>query len=115
MKTYIGVRHTAPNRCVVYVEEPNGNGTTDRRVLEHRRNHRSHSPTGFAWGYGGSGPAELAHAIVKDITGDPNPHPAVYQQFKFDVIAGLPDAGWRLTETEVRAAVETADRMAKRG
>ena len=27
---------------------------------------RNHSPTGFAWGYGGSGPAQLALAILID-------------------------------------------------
>ncbi|MDV3133353.1 DUF6166 domain-containing protein [Mycobacterium sp. 29Ha] len=27
--------------------------------------------------------------------------PAAYQHFKFDVIAGLPEAGWTLTRTEV--------------
>lgn len=26
---------------------------------------RNHSPTGFAWGYGGSGPAQLALAVLQ--------------------------------------------------
>ena len=29
----------------------------------------NHSPTGFAWGYSGSGPAQLAAAILGDGTG----------------------------------------------
>ena len=29
-------------------------------------NIRNHSPTGFAWGYGGSGPAQLSLAILVD-------------------------------------------------
>ena len=49
---------------------------------------RNHSPDGFAWGYGGSGPAQLALAIllyfVKPETALKN-----YQQFKEDVIAVL--------------------------
>ena len=32
---------------------------------------RSHSPTGPAWGYGGSGPAQLALAILLAVT-DPD-------------------------------------------
>jgi hypothetical protein len=53
----------------------------------------NHSPTGFAWGYGGSGPAQLALAILlaccpKDV--------AIrnYQRFKREVIAGLPKANF---------------------
>jgi len=30
----------------------------------------NHSPTGFAWGYGGSGPAQLALAILADTVSD---------------------------------------------
>jgi hypothetical protein len=49
----------------------------------------SHSPSGFAWGYGGSGPAQLALAIllkylpVKDAL-------ELYQGFKSAAIATLP-------------------------
>jgi hypothetical protein len=28
---------------------------------------RNHSPTGFAWGYGGSGPSQLSLAILSDV------------------------------------------------
>lgn len=31
---------------------------------------RNHSPEGFSWGYDGSGPAQLALAILLDYTGD---------------------------------------------
>ncbi|MCP4878279.1 MAG: hypothetical protein GY896_22735 [Gammaproteobacteria bacterium] len=41
-----------------------------------------HSPDGFSWGYAGSGPAELARAIIADVSNDPDPHPALYQAFK---------------------------------
>ena len=30
-----------------------------------------HSPDGFQWGYNGSGPAQLAAAILNEVTGDP--------------------------------------------
>jgi hypothetical protein len=42
-----------------------------------------HSPTGFSWGYGGSGPSDLARCILLDAVGSD----AYYMDFKFDVIA----------------------------
>ena len=47
---------------------------------------RNHSPNGFNHGYGGSGPAQLALAVTLEVTGKPDG----YQQFKWDLIAGLP-------------------------
>lgn len=46
----------------------------------------NHSPDGFNWGYGGSGPAQLALAIMLSLTGNSD----WYQDFKFKVIAALP-------------------------
>jgi hypothetical protein len=46
----------------------------------------NHSPDGFNWGYGGSGPAQLALAIVLRLTGGYEN----YQDFKFKFVAGLP-------------------------
>jgi len=46
----------------------------------------NHSPTGFNWGYGGSGPAQLALAVILEITGKTYD----YQKFKWEVIAKLP-------------------------
>lgn len=48
----------------------------------------NHSPDGFNWGYGGSGPAQLALAIILRLTGKSDN----YQDFKFKVIAGLPQS-----------------------
>ena len=38
----------------------------DGEVLHPLRHHRRHSPDGFSWGYGGSGPMELARCILID-------------------------------------------------
>lgn len=51
--------------------------------LEH---HVRHSPDGFAWGYAGSAPAELAMCILWDYLGY-EPHPMLYREFKFDHVA----------------------------
>jgi len=57
----------------------------------------NHSPDGFQWGYGGSGPAQLALAILLDVTGDKQLAVAHHQEFKRDLIA---TAGKKLTITE---------------
>lgn len=63
--------------------------------------HPYHSPDGFAWGYGGSGPSELAKDILWDYLGE-QPHPAMYQDFKGDFIEHLDqDRGWTITEAEI--------------
>lgn len=46
----------------------------------------NHSPDGFNWGYGGSGPSQLALAVLLELTGGPGN----YQEFKWRVIANLP-------------------------
>jgi hypothetical protein len=46
----------------------------------------NHSPDGFNWGYGGSGPAQLALAIMLRLTGKADG----YQDFKSKVIAVIP-------------------------
>jgi len=45
----------------------------------------NHSPDGFNWGYGGSGPAQLALAICIELKTKEH-----YQTFKWRVIAKLP-------------------------
>ena len=44
------------------------------------------SPTGFAWGYHGSGPGQLAIAILLELYGK-EIATALYQDFKCDIIA----------------------------
>ena len=42
---------------------------------------RDHSPTGFEWGYGGSGPAQLALSILQEAT-DEETAVDLYQDLK---------------------------------
>ena len=51
---------------------------------------KNHSPDGFAWGYGGSGPAQLALAILLEITKDKQFTLKNYQDFKWDIVCDLP-------------------------
>lgn len=52
----------------------------------------NHSPDGFSWGYGGSGPAQLALAILFAVTRDEALSIALHQQFKNDHVATWPQA-----------------------
>ncbi len=60
----------------------------------------NHSPTGFSWGYGGSGPAQLALAILLDVTGDEGLAARNYQYFKWKYVAGWGDT-WEITAEQV--------------
>lgn len=50
---------------------------------------RNHSPDGFNWGYGGSGPAQFALALLMRYV-DSETAQKYYQQFKFGWVAVLP-------------------------
>lgn len=58
---------------------------------------RSHSPTGFSWGYHGSGPAQTALAILIDAFGDIPWALHHYQELKAKVISQFPQGNsWTL-------------------
>jgi hypothetical protein len=105
MKTYTGTR--TPEGCTVTVRE-NGHA----RPLPLHLSLRRHSPSGFEWGYGGSGPAQLALAMCFDTLRDRTAALDVYQAFKRDVIAAISTDQWTVTEADIRAAV--APRLAER-
>lgn len=80
----------------VRIQHPDGR----REALDPRHDLRNHSPDGFQWGYGGSGPAQLALALVADATGDDALAQRVYQSFKFKTVAGWA-ASWRISAGEI--------------
>lgn len=61
---------------------------------------RRHSPDGFECGYNGSGPAQLALAIVTDVLGDDHGQ-EVYQRFKRELVANWPRTGFTITAEAV--------------
>jgi hypothetical protein len=74
------------------------------RELPLRLDLSNHSPTGFEWGFGGSGPAQLALALLAHATGDDRLALRLHQNFKFKVIGRLDrDAEWMLSRDTVRA------------
>jgi len=77
------------------------------RLLDPRLDLRTHSPDGFEWGYGGSGPAQLALALAADALGDDAAALGVYQRLKVRVVGRLPAEGWTLTAEELADTIRT--------
>lgn len=97
-----------------YLEEPMEHGVILRRVDGYIATNVpwavvDHSPDGFEWGYGGSGPSDLALNILENslkMIGYDGPKTKVWndsecfslsyqlhQQFKRDFIASMPEEG----------------------
>lgn len=66
----------------------------------------NHSPDGFAWGYFGSGPSQLALAILIHYAGKTFAREN-YMEYKIDVISQLdPNKGFKLTNDEIIAWIK---------
>lgn len=87
------------------------NGRSETLDLEASLKVVNHSPTGFCWGYGGSGPAQLALAILLDhFNGDTERALSLYQDFKWKIIAKLPmDSDFVLTDEQIESAISEID------
>lgn len=84
------------------------------RPLRLRLDLFNHSPTGFAWGYGGSGPAQLALAILADALDDDARALRLHMMFKWRVISRLPrDAGFAISIESVLAHVALLEEEAR--
>ncbi|MCI0534446.1 MAG: DUF6166 domain-containing protein [Verrucomicrobiales bacterium] len=81
------------------------NQEPERHTLPLHLEVRVHSPTGFAWGYGGSGPAQLALALLVHATGDSETALLHYQAFKWGHVAHWGDR-WTITGAAIRSFVE---------
>lgn len=100
MKTYIGGR-TLDGTAFVIVEESGA----PNRPLEPRADLYNHG-SGMDWGYLGSGPAQLALALLADATGEGSLAVQYHQRFKERVVARMREKGWRLTANDVRRILE---------
>ena len=79
----------------------------------------NHSPTGFEWGYYGSGPSQLAYAIlhqyfimVEGFTGDEAYEEAqdIYMRFKQDVIAPIHAEKWGIDGGDIKEWLRKTER-----
>ena len=108
--TYIGFR--TKGVCKIRRLDPNRKLTTLR--LAPSLKVRNHSPAGFTWGHGGSGPAQTALALLLDWTGDRAIANQLHQDFKFLVVGRLGES-WTLTGQQISDAIThiRAERMRK--
>lgn len=75
-----------------------GSVTIDDHPLDAYFDECNHSPDGFSWGFGGSGPSQLAYAMIRETLrrlGFPNDEAKyfsqrLHQKFKWDVVAKFP-------------------------
>lgn len=88
--------------CRIFRTDPDG--TVTRLKLSDSLKLWNHSPSGFEWGYGGSGPAQTALALLFDWTGDAKVAIGLHQPFKFLIVAGLPHS-WTLTGQQILEAI----------
>lgn len=81
---------------------------------EHSQSVFMHSPDGFAWGYQGSGPAQLALALLLASGVRKATAIRLHQRFKMDVIAKIPpEDDFRMTMGSVRNWVKAESRKLK--
>jgi hypothetical protein len=79
--------------------------TVNGQPLDPRLDLWNHSPTGFEWGYAGSGPAQLALALLADHLGDDKRALTLHQDFKWAVVTKLPQPAWTLTSDQIEETV----------
>jgi hypothetical protein len=79
----------------------------------------NHSPTGFEWGYAGSGPAQLALAILCDVCAtdsrcargwEETPR-RLHQRFKRQFVVHFEKVGFELLRGDVRRWITEQDRI----
>jgi hypothetical protein len=108
MKRYMGFSQSEDGSGGAVVQVVDAKGS---RALNPRFDLRNHSPTGFSWGFAGSGPAQMALALCADALDDDERARRVYQRFKFRVVArwkmGEP---WTITQADIVKAVEAIER-----
>lgn len=68
----------------------------------------NHSPTGFEFGYGGSGPAQTALAILLDFTNDERLAQCFHQDFKWKFIGGIQHPGGVIEAQEIEKFLKAA-------
>lgn len=108
MKTY-RVYRDGDGIVQAIVYEQNGI-QADSRDLDPRTDLANHSPTGFEYGYGGSGPAQLALALLVDALGETERALGLYQEFKRLYIATRPSPdAWTMTQEQVLHAVRSIE------
>lgn len=98
VRSFRGVREDGKANVYIIADDGGNLG-----LLNPHLDIREHSPSGFDWGYEGSGPAQLALAMCVTALGHPNgSSPDLYQEFKRKVVARFEESGWEYLMEDVR-------------
>ena len=105
-KSYEGA--WGPEGLLIYVSEDHQNGGTKVRRLLPRTDLVRHTPSGaFECGFKGSGPSQLALAILADHLSDDDQALDLHMRFRDRVVVNLPrDRGWSLTQGYIDGHLE---------
>lgn len=96
-----------------------GDGLSDSRIERHANGNllqvlslgeslrvRQHSPTGFSWGYNGSGPHQTALAICLDLLADESAALESYEIVLRHIVSRLPqDSEWTVSAHNILAVL----------
>ena len=106
MTTYTGHIEPDGSRSVTVTDE---DGT---RLLPPRLDAANHGPMGFAWGYNGSGPSQLALALLCDAADvdRARQHYAGFQHYVIDRLTR--NEGWTIEREDVLAWLVWLERKA---
>lgn len=100
LSKYVGTRTEAGCRVEVVAFD----GTVSDLPL--RLDLFNHSPTGFEWGYSGSGPAQLALALLAHALEDDDRAFQHHQRFKFKHVASFDAERWSMSSPRIRLIVD---------
>lgn len=82
------------------------------RFLNPRTDLMNHSPDGLSWGYAGSGPAQLALAMLMEVLNDWERVQPIYQRFKDQFIARIPQhTNWTADGADVLELALTIEQV----
>jgi len=101
MKIYYGKRlgpRELSSDVKVIVSEQHDDGV--ECLIRPLKHYIRHSPTGFEWGYAGSGPADLALSILWNFLGK-EPSRILYMDFKNQFVARWKDK-WEITGQQIK-------------
>jgi len=91
---YVGSRLACGTSVMVQTQQ-------GRHHLKPRLDLMRHHPVGFDWAHAGSGPAQLALALLAHASGSDEFALGHYQVFKHEIVARLPRNGWEITSQQV--------------
>ena len=105
---YQGWRPTPQTTAVVFstIEYPNPSTVVFTEKFQPLPHIVRHSPDGFEWGYGGSGPTDLALAILTHHMGQA-PDTGMVRDFTRHFVANFP-ADWSLSNAVIDAWIQDA-------